>query len=504
MPDRDGRLLLAVLALATILRLYHVTAPYVDLSAWRSLDYASMARNFYEVSYKLWLPRADWAGPDGIIESELPILPWLVAVLYPVAGVHDWLGRLLTLTCGVMGIAYLFMLVRRLLGRDVALLSALVLAINPMHLYFSRTFQPDVPMMAAATAALYHFDRYLAGARRHGVATVLVVALAGCLKLSALFIGLPMLVLVVVRRGWRGILDPRLWLIGVSGLLPVAGWYIHARQLFLTHGHTVGILSGGHDKLQTLTYLSMPWWWRVMATERTWGWILTPAGVLLFLVGLHALLRAWSGKGEATIERGNILVAGTWLGTGCLFVLIVAEGNLDMPHYQLMVTVPAAMVTGLGLHRLAVWLARRRVSPAWTAGLAMVALLGGTAWTLRHAYDNKRAGEVELATALNAFMPPGGLFVNPGAYTTHKGGYDYEPMVFYYAHRKGWVLTPDMFNPDSLESFVQRGATHLATYHVDVVENAPAFADYLKRHHEVLRWDAGGIILHLRTPMEER
>ena len=494
--------LVAVLSAAALLRAYHVTAPYVDLSAWRSLDYASMARNFYETSYNILLPRADWAGPAGVIESELPLLPWLVALFYPIVGVQAWLGRLVTLVLGVVGIAYLYALIRRLLGAETALLSALVLALYPLHLYFSRTFQPDVPMMTAMTAALYHFDRYLSGAGyKHGVGAIAAIALAGCFKLSALFVGLPMLALVVARRGWRGLVSPGVWTIGLGGLLPVFLWYAHARQLYLTYGYTVGILSGGHDKLQTLTYLTMPWWWRVMITDRVWRWILTPAGVILFLLGLGTLFRRWKRAREPE-TRGNVAVVAAWLISGCLFVLIVAEGNLDMPHYQLMVTVPASVVTGLGLWDLLRRLRARHVSPAKALLVTAVALLAGTTWTLRHAYDNKRATEVALGAELNRLTPPGSLFVNPGAYTIHKGGYDYEPMVFYYAHRKGWVLTPEAFTPEGLERYRAQGAAYLATVHTATVARHPDFAGYLRRRFQVLKWDDQGIIVALR-PAED-
>ncbi len=497
-----NRFLLGVIVLGALLRLYHLTAPYVDLSAWRSLDYASMARNFYEMSYALWLPRVDWAGPDGLVESEFPILPWLVALVYPLTGVQAWLGRLLTLTCGLMGILYLFALVRRLLGERAALFSALVLVLNPLHLYFSRTFQPDVPMMAAVTAALYHLDRFLEGSRRHGVATAAAVAMGGCLKLSALFVGLPMLVLIVARRGWHGMRDWRLWAIGIAGLLPVALWYAHARHLFLAHGYTVGILSGGHDKLQTSTYLSMPWWWRVMLTERIWKWILTPAGIPLFLTGLVSLVRAWRYPSTSRWRRHGVLTVLAWLCTGCLFVLIVAEGNLDMPHYQLVAAVPGAVVTGVGVDRFVTWIAKKNWRPALGVAMVSAALLGGTCWTLQHAYDNKRAREVALGETLGRLMPTSGLLINPGAYTTHKGGYDYEPMVFYYAHRKGWVFTPEMFNPETLETYIEKGATHLATHHVGVLEDAQPFAAYLRTHYHVLQWNDQGVVVDLRTHLE--
>lgn len=509
--------LMGVLLVAALLRLYHVTAPYVDLSAWRSLDYASIARNYSLVDNRLWYPRVDWAGSSGLVEVEFPILPWLVAQLYPLVGEQAWLGRVAGVAWGVLGLGYVYGLVRALVGGRAALLSVVVLGLNPLHLYFSRTFQPDIPMLTALTAALYHFHQTLAqsrtegstkgGWRWHAVATAAALGLAGCLKLTALFVGLPMVALLLVHRGWRGILKADVWLIAIAGVVPIVAWYSHAMNLYRISGFTVGILSGGHDKLQTLTYLSTREWWRVMLRERTVEWILTPAGIPLFLVGFAWLL--WPRGGQRPDTPPPSLLAratlGAWWLAGVVFVLLVAEGNLDMPHYQLMLVLPSSVIIALGLDYCLTLRQRfpRLQSPLVSVAmvtLAIVSLFGGSAYALRAAYENKRQDALAMAEAIQALEPTADLILDLGAYTEHKGGYDYEPMDFYYSGTRGWVLTPPECTPQAVQKYRQQGASLLISRHPEQLQAYPELSRFLREQHQVLRWTEKHVLVRLIPP----
>ena len=94
MRDRDRLALVLILALGAALRLFHLDAPFLDSHAWRQLDTAAMARNFYEGSFIPFDPQVDWGGKDGYLEAEFPLVPAVIAVVYHVAGLHETLARL--------------------------------------------------------------------------------------------------------------------------------------------------------------------------------------------------------------------------------------------------------------------------------------------------------------------------------------------------------------------------------------------------------------------------
>ena len=62
---RDRTAFLLILAFGAALRLFHLTAPFVDAHAWRQLDTAAMARNFYESSFIPFDPQVAWGGRTG-------------------------------------------------------------------------------------------------------------------------------------------------------------------------------------------------------------------------------------------------------------------------------------------------------------------------------------------------------------------------------------------------------------------------------------------------------
>ena len=88
-PVRDYAFF-CILALGAALRLYHVTAPFLDAHAWRQLDTAAMARNFYEGPFFPLDPRVDWGGRSGYLEAEFPLVPAVIArPLSPLRAARD-------------------------------------------------------------------------------------------------------------------------------------------------------------------------------------------------------------------------------------------------------------------------------------------------------------------------------------------------------------------------------------------------------------------------------
>src|SRR4029077_9396670 len=89
-----GKLLVAIWTLAVAARLVFINQPYVDYWSWRQSDVAAIARNFFEYGFRFGYPQIDWAGGSGgYVGTEFPILPFLAAICYKFAGIHEWIGR---------------------------------------------------------------------------------------------------------------------------------------------------------------------------------------------------------------------------------------------------------------------------------------------------------------------------------------------------------------------------------------------------------------------------
>ena len=93
------------LAVGMVIRLININSPIVGIHSWRQADTAAMARHFNLENSPLWLPQIDWAGASsGYVESEFPIFPYLVGQIYKFTGIHEWIGRGLSIVFSVLTI----------------------------------------------------------------------------------------------------------------------------------------------------------------------------------------------------------------------------------------------------------------------------------------------------------------------------------------------------------------------------------------------------------------
>lgn len=132
-----------LLSLALAVRLYNINSPIIGTHSWRQSDTAAMSRNFYTNGLNFFNPQVDWGGLSGSCETEFPIYSYIVALLYKIFGVHDFLGRLFSVICFMIAIYFLYRLLLNYFDRNVAFWSCLAYSSLPLNIYYSRTFQPE-------------------------------------------------------------------------------------------------------------------------------------------------------------------------------------------------------------------------------------------------------------------------------------------------------------------------------------------------------------------------
>src|SRR5438128_3642294 len=93
-PYHASKLAILLSILAVAVRLFSINQPYIDRWSWRQSDVAAIARNFTENGFHFAYPQSDWAGrARGYVGTQFPIVPFLAAICYKIAGVHEWIGR---------------------------------------------------------------------------------------------------------------------------------------------------------------------------------------------------------------------------------------------------------------------------------------------------------------------------------------------------------------------------------------------------------------------------
>ncbi len=365
--DLPGRLVLAAAAVLTVLSAIRALLPMWwlgDGEIWRASDTATIARNFYRGGMDLFLPQINWGGNGpGYVETELPILPWLSALVYHVTGEDAAVGRLIAVAFGVLAAAAFWALVRRILPAAPARWALLAFVASPALMRWGNAFMPDVVVLAFTVLTLLAFQRWLEVDR--GVwlaATAAATAAAGLAKSSALHVGLVLVVwlLIADRRRFR---RPSLYLAAVAALVPVGLWLWHASELYRTYGNTFGVISGGDSKFGSWAIWTSPAFWTGNASIEA----VNVFGLLGLPVALVGAVVAWRWRGPVLLAAGIPAVA--------LFYLVAARYSMGLgPQYHVFSVPYAAILEGLGAAALLGWLSGRARS-GWVRRVGVVGLV---------------------------------------------------------------------------------------------------------------------------------
>jgi 4-amino-4-deoxy-L-arabinose transferase-like glycosyltransferase len=473
-----AKLLVAIWTFAVVMRLILIDQPYVDYWSWRQSDVAAIARNFFEYGFRFGYPQIDWAGGSaGYVGTEFPILPFLAAICYKFAGIHEWIGRSQSVIFFAISLPFFFLLAREIFGNTAAIWAAFFYAFAPLNIFAGRSFMPDVPSLSLGIIGLYFFLRWL---RERKTApfylAAIAISLSLLIKVTSIVIAAPMAYILVGRlyqtpgvsqkrpTMYRGIA-----LFAAITLLPAAVWYWHARQI-AEKFYPYHFFGAGGVRLE-----SFSWYWHIAQQTATSS--LTPVLAILALIGLFVAPR---GKFGCLFDW--------WLAALVLFVVAVGYGNRH-PWYQLPLVPITAAFAGAGYASFESKISSR------VAVVALSILLAGSFAILaflcvRPLYEPSAAQHRDAGLELSKITASDALVV------AVDGG---NPTIFYYAKRKGWHFLEQNGiydgNPKNskqaiadLERLRRQGATHFVfiTPRFWWLESYPEFTQYLNESATLL------------------
>jgi Dolichyl-phosphate-mannose-protein mannosyltransferase len=505
---------LSVLGLAA--RLILINQPFIDRWSWRQSDVAAIARNFCENGFRFAYPQINWAGrAPSYVGTEFPILPFLAAICYKFAGVHEWIGRSESVIFFALSLPFFFLLVRDTWHglpaynpsagcrcHVAATWATFFYSFAPLNVFAGRSFMPDVPSLSLAIIGSYFFLRWIdRGKSTAFFLAAITLTLSFLIKITSIVIAVPLAYILVgrlcqtpgvsqngvggSRSTWTGrppgrasgserVKRPTIYraiaLFAAITLLPSVAWYWHAYQIaerFYPH-HFFG--EGG------IRIENFSWYWGI--ARRTATLSLTPILSIMAPIGLFVAPRAKHSR-----------FFHWWLAGMILFIIAVGYGNRH-PWYQLPLVPIAAAFAGAACAFLGSRISFWRVATA-TLSILLVGSFAGLAYAyVRWLYEPsatqlRDAGlELKKITASNALI----VAADTG-----------DPTIFYYAERKGWhFLEIDAIyngNPaDSqqaivgLEQLRHQGATHLVftTNTFWWLEYYPEFTRHLSETTELM------------------
>lgn len=168
---------------------------------WRQTDGLSFARHYYDNGLNFFdirifqlvfqdLSSAKTAG-------EFTGIYYIVAVLWKLFGVHEWIFRAVTLTIFILGMRSALHVVATLTGSKLwSSFIILLLFTSPAVVFYSCSFLPDVHAIAFCFMACHVFLNYhKTGSVKKLYLAMLLFAIGGLLKITAL---IPLIVLGLI------------------------------------------------------------------------------------------------------------------------------------------------------------------------------------------------------------------------------------------------------------------------------------------------------------------
>lgn len=467
-------------------RLWKIDQIPTSGGSWREVEGFAMAQNFAEGHGTLWEPVVSWGG-RAAAATELPLLPWLTSGLYRVFGESFWAGRSITVALGLVGLWAFWQVSKHLLGSRTGTLAMAVVALHPLVIYYGRAMMPDSIAWGMALLALWWMIEALELRSKWkwwacGAALVLAIAV----KPVVVFLGAVFLGTLLWKRGRGAFRVPAVWMVGGAALGAVALVALHAHWIYAKTGNTFGLVHG-HDKFQPELVLGVDWW-KVMGPrlvhEVFFKWFM-PLGAL-------GLVRAF-GKSKGERVGAVVLV---WVGVSVLYLFGVAEGNLDMPHYQLPLVFPIALTVALGAEQLWRWGegVQRLGARAVVVTLLLLGVSAGV-FALKKPFeapegrwtDGKRIAEV---------LPEDAAVLVLGGHTHHRGGMDSDPRPFFFTGSYGWVLADAGYSMEGLASYCAKGARFLLLSQPDENldrEESREVREFLRKNEAVRRTPGYGL-----------
>src|SRR5436190_6934536 len=194
---RTAKLAITLSIFAVAARLILIDQPYIDRWSWRQSDVAAIARNFEENGFHFTYPQIDWAGDaPGYVGTEFPILPFVAAICYKFAGVHEWIGRLQAVIFFAASLPFFFLLVREIFGGAAAIWATFFYSFAPLSVFAGRSFMPDVPSLSLAIVGLYFFLRWVERSESSSFfVAAIAISLSFLIKITSIVIVAPLVYL---------------------------------------------------------------------------------------------------------------------------------------------------------------------------------------------------------------------------------------------------------------------------------------------------------------------
>lgn len=443
-------LIAAIVAVSLASHLKGLASPMLDYHYHRQANTAAIARNFHENGLRFFHPQIDWEGSyRGRAATEFPLYMWLMGLFWPLFGLGDMWGRILSAIFSALTAVYLFKFLESKIEREAAFYAGILFSFIPLEIYFGRTVQPEAIALFSTMGALYHWDLSLQGRRPWGqwAAAIILCFLAVSHKLPYAYVLLPLAYLSWHHLKKAAFTDPRTLSACPLVILGVYAWYRYASAgVYVVPAHASEFLKILNYK-RILFYIQFQILSRFVEVGTTYG------GLALFFLGAKEIFQR---------KQAEIFLA--WFAA--VWIMIIAGGDYSFYHeYTSLPFAPVnAALMGLGLYALKEKISGR----AWGRAalvLLVVSMPVHAALRIKHWYHINFAFLQNAQKAADAVSAPDDLFI---------GNERASSVYLYYLNRKGWgwdLAEPGEGRLELVEKKAALGAKFFMTHKSGGFEN---------------------------------
>lgn len=452
---REAACVLALVILATLVRLPTLSQPLQENHGFRQTQTAYTAVIYHEQGVDLLHPQLPVFGAPFETPFEFPLFQALAAGVMSWGMPADVAMRTTALVCFLLSALLLWGLVRHVGGRVAAMAALVLFLFSPFTLLWSRASLIEYLAVAGALgwlwAGLLWRERrrllYAAAALAGGLTVMLVKPTTGAFWL------LPLLAYPTLTegRGWRTWLrarsDPVLAVIIVVPFAAAVAWTGHADAIKGASRTTAWLTSSGLREWNfgTLRQRTIHSEWSMIVGRITTQLTLFPGWLIPFtaLVGLRTrTARFWAALAAVPV----------------LTILVFFNLYVFHDYYLAAISpVPAALV-GYGFARL--WQALvptrgpRFLVTAFAAWTAALLLLGSSIWSLAYRDIEVSDKYPEVAEVAGLTLPTDLIAFD---------GYAFTPEVPYYSRRIGRLIGWEPTEPPTADELAGDGYRVLVT-----------------------------------------
>lgn len=463
--------LLFLLALAV--RLPKINQPLADWHSFRQADTAAVARHYLNYGYNLLVPKYDdlssiQSGIDnleGYRFVEFPFYNFIHAITYDL---FDFLGfellnfegagRLVSIIFWLIGGAYFYLLVKKLINIKTAFLSLFFYLFLPFAIFYSRTILPEPTMIGLILISSYYFLSWTQNLKILPLAiSLLTGSLAILVKPYAIFLLGPFYFIGFIKK--KKITLGALF----AGLLfiPFFAWRKWMSKFPSGIPSNQWLFNAGGMRF-------MPAWWRWLFGERIGKLILGYWGTALLVPGLIK-----------KINDKNIYFF-SWIAGIFLYFSVFARGNIQHDYYQI-ITIPVLSVfMGLGVVKLI------PKSFSWEKAHSYIIISFSIAFSIalswyqvKEYYLINNPVIIEAGNKANEILPKDAKIIAP---------YNGDTAFLYQTNRKGWPVVNT-----NIEKLIELGAQYYVSVNYDQTTNY-----LIEQKYKILEQNSKYIIIDLQ------